>query len=110
MKNARIYPLEKPFPTSTEGMAIEKIDARVKKDVRSATFGVMQYMDATHQGIGRLRRKAESEQRRDMWEAKKLIVKGESGVYPGIPAMGQRDVRQMRSHKPGVQIAQEKFK
>lgn len=100
---ARRFPaLEVPFSVDPGKTAIEKIDNRIKKDVRTATFGILQYMDDTYNDIGALRRKAMQETRRAMWEAKKLMTKGESDIYPQMPAMDQRDIRQMRKHKPGV--------
>lgn len=90
------------FARFAGGSAIEKIDARIDKDVRPATFGILQYMDEKHRQVGRLRNKAERENQRNIYQAKKLIAQGHSGNYPGIPAMGQRDVRQMRKAKPGV--------
>ena len=106
---ARIIPLERPFSTDPDTHSIEKIDNRVKKDVRTATFGILQYLDSTHQQVGRLRAKAVSQNRRDMWEAKKLLIKGESDIYPQVPAIGQRDVRQMR-FSPGKKSKAEEFK
>ena len=106
---ARIIPQEKPFSTDPSNYAIEKIHNRVKKDVRTATFGVLQYLDSSHQQIGRLRSKAVAQNRRDIWEAKKLLIKGESDIYPQVPALNQRDVRQMR-FSPGTKNKPEEFK
>ena len=97
------------FTRFSRGSAIEKINARINKDVRPATFGILQYMDEKQQQIGRLRAKAERENARNVYEAKKLISRGESGSYPGVPAMGQRDVRQMRKAKPGIVPRAESF-
>jgi hypothetical protein len=98
----RFRSLEQPFSVDPGNTAIEKIDNRIKKDVRTATFGILQYMDDTYDEIGALRRKAMNENRRAIYEAKKLFSKGESDIYPQIPALDQRDVRQMRKQKPGV--------
>lgn len=107
----RFKPLTTEFAPATE-LAIEKIDNRVHKDIRasSATFGILQHMDKAEQDIGRLRRKAMAGRDRDIWEAKRLIQRGQSEVFPGIPAMAQRDVRQMRAHKPGIVPRAEGFK
>lgn len=107
---ARKYPtIEKPFSVDPQNTSIEKIDNRIRKDVRTATFGTLQYMDDTYENIGELRKKAMYANRRAIWEAKKLFIKGQSEIYPGIPAMDQRDVRQMRKHKPGIVPRQERF-
>lgn len=39
-------------PAPLEGLvAVEKIGNRIRKDIRPATFGVMQYMDAVNNGL-----------------------------------------------------------
>lgn len=99
------------MPALTE-LAIEKIDNRVRKDVRSsgATFGILQHMESANKASGRLRARAEQARSRTVYEANKLIARGESGVYPGVPGMGQRDVRQLREHKPGIVPRPEQFR
>ena len=94
-------------------LSIEKIDNRINKDVRasSATFGIMQHLDQSAQQIGRLRRKAERLRDTSAYHAKRDLSSGDTyPIYPGIPPMGQRNVRQLRSHKPGIQTRPEQFK
>ena len=111
-KNVPLLDEQHPTSASLAGqeLAIEKIDNRVRKDIRSsgATFGILQHMDTKNDFVGRLRRKAEAAYGRSVYEANKLMNRGESGEYPGIPAMGQRDKRQMRS-SPGIKTRPEKF-
>jgi len=107
--------LDEQHPTkgslAGQELAIEKIDNRVRKDIRSsgATFGILQHMDTKNEFVGRLRRKAEAQYGRTVYEVQKLMRRGESGEYPGVPAMGQRDVRQLRS-SPGKKQRAEEFK
>jgi hypothetical protein len=93
-------------------LAIEKIDNRINKDVRAshATFGIMQHLDQNAQAIGRLRRKAERLRDTSAYHAKRDLGSGDTyPLYPGVPPIGQRGVRQMRQAKPGVVPRPDKF-
>ena len=92
--------------------SIEKIDARIAKDVRasSATFGILQHIDKAQQETGKLRRLAEKLRATTAYHAKRDLSSGDTyPIYPGVPPMGQRDVRQMRKAKPGIVPKQEGF-
>lgn len=104
--------LDEEFPTHNE-LATEKIENRVFKDVResSATFGILQHLDKAAQQSGRLRKRAERLAETTAYHAKRDLQSGDTfPIYPGIPPMGQRNVRQMRSHKPGIVPRPEGFK
>jgi hypothetical protein len=93
-------------------LAIEKIGNRINKDVRAshATFGIMQHLDQNTQTIGRLRRRAERLRDTTAYHAKRDLSSGDTyPLYPGIPPIGQRGVRQLRSHKPGIVPRPDKF-
>jgi hypothetical protein len=106
----RAKPLTKEFADPSM-FAIEKIENRINKDVRAsgATFGILQHIDKAKQDIGRLRRRAMNDDRY-YFDAKRQAQRGQTNTFPGVSGMGQRDVRQLRSHKPGVVPRAEGFK
>lgn len=96
--------LDEEFPKRNI-LAIEKIGNRINKDVRaaSASFGILQIMDKATQRTGRLRRKADQLRDTTAYHAKRDLSSGDTyPLYPGVPPMGQRNVRQMRKAKPGI--------
>jgi hypothetical protein len=97
--------LTKEFPSANQ-WAIEKIDARIAKDVRasSATFGygILQHIDKAQQEKGRLRRLAEKLRSTTDYHAERGSNTKSMYMPADVPTMARRDVRQMRSHKPGV--------
>lgn len=90
---------------SKDKYAIEKIEARKDKDVRasSASFGILQHLEGRRKQVGALRRQAERLASQTAYHVKRDLQSGDTyPLYPGVPPMGQRDVRQMRKAKPGI--------